>query len=157
AGDTQDGLDREAGRIWNPKNLPMDADGKPIAVWLYKLHGLSKEFVCEICGNHVYPGRLNFEKHFFEMRHTRGLKCLQIPNSLHFFGVTGIEEARALWANLKKASAANLFDPAEDEECEDPNGNIVSPAELARRMAMQQNAAPVANPVSEFQYQFQGE
>src|SRR4051794_384311 len=35
---------------YNPKNLPMGWDGKPIPYWLYKLHGLGQEFKCEICG-----------------------------------------------------------------------------------------------------------
>jgi splicing factor 3A subunit 3 len=26
--------------IYNPKNLPLGWDGKPIPYWLYKLHGL---------------------------------------------------------------------------------------------------------------------
>ena len=38
----------------NPKNLPLDYTGKPIAYWLYKLHGLSVEYKCEICGNFSY-------------------------------------------------------------------------------------------------------
>ena len=31
--------------------LPLGWDGKPIPYWLYKLHGLSVEYKCEICGN----------------------------------------------------------------------------------------------------------
>jgi len=49
---------------YNPKNLPMGWDGKPIPYWLYKLHGLNKEFKCEICGGASYWGRRAFEKHF---------------------------------------------------------------------------------------------
>jgi splicing factor 3A subunit 3 len=40
--------------IYNPLNLPMDALGKPIPYWLWKLHGLGQEFKCEICGNQTY-------------------------------------------------------------------------------------------------------
>jgi len=29
--------------IYNPKNLPLGWDGKPIPYWLYKLHGLGIE------------------------------------------------------------------------------------------------------------------
>jgi splicing factor 3A subunit 3 len=36
--------------IYNPLNLPLGWDGKPIPFWLYKLHGLGVEFKCEICG-----------------------------------------------------------------------------------------------------------
>lgn len=49
---------------YNPKNLPMGFDGKPIPYWLYKLHGLGVEFKCEICGGASYWGRRAFEKHF---------------------------------------------------------------------------------------------
>ena len=39
--------------IYNPKNLPLGWDGKPIPYWLYKLHGLNISYSCEICGNQV--------------------------------------------------------------------------------------------------------
>ena len=42
----------------------MGWDGKPIPYWLYKLHGLNKEYKCEICGGASYWGRRAFEKHF---------------------------------------------------------------------------------------------
>eukprot|EP00825_Cyclidium_porcatum_P042614 TRINITY_DN5871_c0_g1_i3.p2 TRINITY_DN5871_c0_g1~~TRINITY_DN5871_c0_g1_i3.p2 ORF type:complete len:112 (+),score=29.90 TRINITY_DN5871_c0_g1_i3:347-682(+) len=42
---------------YNPKNLPLGWDGKPIPYWLYKLHGLGIEYKCEICGNYSYWGR----------------------------------------------------------------------------------------------------
>ncbi|KAG2460753.1 SF3A3 factor, partial [Polypterus senegalus] len=35
--------------IYNPKNLPLGWDGKPIPYWLYKLHGLNINYNCEIC------------------------------------------------------------------------------------------------------------
>jgi splicing factor 3A subunit 3 len=37
----EDDSDEEE-EIYNPKNLPLGWDGKPIPVWLYKLHGLNK-------------------------------------------------------------------------------------------------------------------
>ena len=49
---------------YNPKNLPIGWDGKPIPYWLYKLHGLGKEFKCEICGGASYWGVKAFEKQF---------------------------------------------------------------------------------------------
>jgi hypothetical protein len=49
---------------YNPKNLPMGWDGKPIPYWLYKWHGLGIEFKCEICGGASYWGRKAFERHF---------------------------------------------------------------------------------------------
>lgn len=47
----------EEGPIYNPLNLPLGWDGKPIPYWLYKLHGLGVEFKCEICGDYSYKGR----------------------------------------------------------------------------------------------------
>jgi splicing factor 3A subunit 3 len=51
-------------RPYNPLNLPLGWDGKPIPYWLYKLHGLGVEYKCEICGNYTYMGRKPFERHF---------------------------------------------------------------------------------------------
>ena len=39
---------------YNPKNLPLGWDGKPIPYWLYKLHGLNISYKCEICANYTY-------------------------------------------------------------------------------------------------------
>merc|ERR1719263_1896056 len=47
--------------IYNPLNLPLGFDGKPIPFWLYKLHGLGQEYKCEICGNYSYWGRRAFD------------------------------------------------------------------------------------------------
>jgi splicing factor 3A subunit 3 len=52
--------------IYNPKNVPLGWDGKPIPYWLYKLHGLNIEYKCEICGNFSYWGPRNFDRHFQE-------------------------------------------------------------------------------------------
>lgn len=49
---------------YNPKNLPLGWDGKPIPYWLYKLHGLNISYSCEICGNQVYKGPKAFQRHF---------------------------------------------------------------------------------------------
>ena len=49
--------DDEDKPIYNPLNLPLGWDGKPIPYWLYKLHGLNLEFKCEICGNYSYARR----------------------------------------------------------------------------------------------------
>lgn len=78
---------------YNPKNLPIGFDGKPIPYWLYKYHGLNKEYKCEICGNYSYWGRRAFERHFSEWRHAYGMRCLRIPNTMHFREITQIDEA----------------------------------------------------------------
>lgn len=80
--------------IYNPLNLPIGWDGKPIPYWLWKLHGLGVEYKCEICGNHSYWGRRAFDLHFQEWRHAFGMKCLGIPNSKHFHDIT--EKADAI-------------------------------------------------------------
>ena len=49
---------------YNPKNLPLDFDGKPIPYWLYKLHGLNITYECEICGGAQYKGPKSFQRHF---------------------------------------------------------------------------------------------
>ena len=57
---------------YNPKNLPLGWDGKPIPYWLYKLHGLNISYKCEICGNFTYKGPKAFQRHFAEWRHAHG-------------------------------------------------------------------------------------
>ena len=54
ARDTDGDDDDDVTPIYNPKNLPLGWDGKPIPYWLYKLHGLNLEFKCEICGGQSY-------------------------------------------------------------------------------------------------------
>lgn len=112
--------------IYNPLNLPLGYDNKPIPYWLYKLHGLSKEYKCEICGNHSYFGRVAFEKHFNEWRHSFGMKCLKIPNTRHFKEITKIEDALVLYEKLKKQSQAYVFQPDQEIECEDARGNVMN-------------------------------
>lgn len=76
---SNDGDDEER-PIYNPLNLPLGWDGKPIPFWLYKLHGMGIEYKCEICGNYSYWGRRAFERHFQEWRHAFGMRCLKIPS-----------------------------------------------------------------------------
>ena len=48
--------DDEEKAIYNPKNLPLGWDGKPIPYWLYKLHGATpppfREWACRACSCH---------------------------------------------------------------------------------------------------------
>lgn len=83
-GADSDEEDETGTKVRNPLSLPLGWDGKPIPYWLYKLHGLGREYNCEICGNHSYRGRRVFERHFQEWRHAFGMRCLKIPNTLHF-------------------------------------------------------------------------
>jgi uncharacterized coiled-coil protein SlyX len=118
--------DEEDRPIYNPLNLPLGWDGKPIPFWLYKLHGLGIEYKCEICGNYSYWGRRAFEKHFSEWRHAFGMRCLKIPNTAHFKEITKIEDAITLYEKLKKDAEEQTFRPDADVECEDIQGNVMS-------------------------------
>lgn len=118
-------ISEEEEENYNPKNLPIGWDGKPIPYWLFKLHGLGIEFKCEICGNYSYWGRRAFEKHFTEWRHTYGMKCLRIPNSVHFREITSINDALILHRKLIVDSENNKFNPEKEEEFEDSDGNVL--------------------------------
>jgi splicing factor 3A subunit 3 len=129
--------------IYNPLKLPLGWDGKPIPFWLYKLHGLGQEYPCEICGNMVYTGRKNFEKHFGEPNHIHGLKCLGIPNGPLFKEVTSIEEAmqrknfilswllrtdanQLVWEKTKQDKRIKQMAEESKIEMEDDQGNVMS-------------------------------
>ena len=111
---------------YNPLNLPIGFDGKPIPYWLYKLHGLNVEYKCEICGNYSYWGRRAFERHFQEWRHAHGMRCLRIPNTMHFREITKINEALQLHKKLMQDHQMDMFRPDEEEECEDNLGNVMT-------------------------------
>ena len=114
------------GPIYNPLNLPLGWDGKPIAYWLYKLHGLSQEFNCEICGNVKYQGRRNFDRHFQEWRHSHGMRCLGVPNTKHFHDIVLIEDVLTLFAKIKNSLKSGQFVNDVDEEFEDTEGNVLN-------------------------------
>eukprot|EP00928_Gymnodinium_smaydae_P080360 TRINITY_DN64073_c0_g1_i1.p2 TRINITY_DN64073_c0_g1~~TRINITY_DN64073_c0_g1_i1.p2 ORF type:complete len:532 (-),score=167.14 TRINITY_DN64073_c0_g1_i1:232-1827(-) len=122
-----DEVDEDEDRpIYNPLNLPLGWDGKPIPFWLYKLHGMGIEYKCEICGNYSYWGRRAFERHFQEWRHAFGMRCLKIPNTSHFKEITSIEDAISLYDKLKRDAEEQTFRPDQDVECEDIQGNVMS-------------------------------
>jgi len=111
-------------KIFNPKNIPMDWDGKPLPYWLYKVHGLGVEHKCEICGGASYWGRRAFEHHFQEWRHAYGMKCLRLPNTLQFKNITKIEDALKLHHKLIEDKNKTEFNPDIEEQYEDENGNV---------------------------------
>ena len=86
----------------NLLDIPLSWNGRPIPFWLFKLYGLDKKFVCEICNGEVYRGRKDFLKHFSESRHTAALKSLGITNSEAFSGITSTADALALAEKLAK-------------------------------------------------------
>ncbi|KAF9478160.1 hypothetical protein BDN70DRAFT_880316 [Pholiota conissans] len=116
--------DEEEERIYNPLKLPLGWDGKPIPYWLYKLHGLGVEYRCEICSDHVYMGRKNFDRHFQESRHAFGMRALGLPNTKHFHEITKIEDALALAEKLKQEGRHEIFEQETMEELEDDEGNV---------------------------------
>ena len=118
--------DGEDEPIYNPKGVPLGWDGKPIPYWLFKLHGLNHFYPCEICGGESYRGRHNFEKHFQEAKHTYGMRCLGIPNTMHFHGVTKIEDAKRLWDKVQNSLVGTKFDGEKEEEYEDSHGNVLT-------------------------------
>jgi len=122
----EDSDDEDEQVLYNPKNLPLGWDGKPIPYWLFKLHGLNLYFKCEICGNHKYRGPKAFQRHFAEWRHAHGMRVLGIPNTAHFANVTEIDDAIALWDKLKDFKASERFSADQEEEFEDNMGNVVN-------------------------------
>lgn len=122
--ESPNGNELEDGRIYNPLKLPLDWDGKPIPFWLWKLHGLGVPYTCEICGNFVYMGRRAFDQHFYEWRHSHGMKCLGVPNTSHFFQITKIDEVKRLWDKMRQTAKSEALRPDWMEECEDASGNV---------------------------------
>lgn len=121
-GHESDGEDK----IYNPLKLPLAWDGKPIPVWLYRLHGLGVEFPCEICGNFVYMGRRAFDKHFNEPRHVYGLKCLGITGNTSLFReITGIVEATNLWKKIQQDKKKEKMESDNVVQMEDSEGNVM--------------------------------
>ncbi|WFD31139.1 DNA ligase (ATP) [Malassezia sp. CBS 17886] len=114
--------DRED-RIYNPLKLPLGFDGRPIPYWMYKLHGLSVEYKCEICSDHIYRGRKIFAKHFQESRHAFGMRALGLPNTPQFRDITRIQDAVSLYEKLKLQERVDYVDEGDTEEVEDEHGN----------------------------------
>ena len=121
-----DDKDDDDAPVYNPLNIPLGWDGKPIPYWLYKLHGLGVEFKCEICGNQSYWGRRAFDLHFQEWKHAHGMRCLGVPNTKHFHDITSIEEVLLLYSKIKHTIAVEQFAGEMDEEFEDTEGNILN-------------------------------
>lgn len=112
--------------VYNPLKLPLGWDGKPIPFWLWKLHGLGVQYPCEICGNHVYMGRKVFEKHFAEVRHIHGLRCLGVVPGTLFNGITSIKDAMALWEKVRRENRLEEGRKENVVEMEDEEGNVMS-------------------------------
>lgn len=120
-----DKIDEDDEQFFNPKGLPLGWDGKPIPIWLYKLHGLSVEYKCEICGNKSYWGQVAFERHFFQSTHINHLKMLGIPNTKHFVNITKINDAVTLFEKIKNSLSKDVWQKGE-EEVETDDGTVMS-------------------------------
>lgn len=112
--------------VYNPLNLPLGWDGKPIPYWMYKLHGLGVEYKCQICGNQSYWGRRAFDKHFQEWKHAHGMRSLGIPNTKHFHDITLIADAQALHEKIRASIQVGQFQGEAEEEFEDTQGNVLN-------------------------------
>jgi splicing factor 3A subunit 3 len=112
--------------LYNPKDVPLGWDGKPIPFWLYKLHGLNLEFRCEICGGTSYKGPRAFERHFTDAQHVHGLRCLEISYSKLYYMVTSIADAVKLRDKLREAVKLASFDADMEMEYEDASGNVLN-------------------------------
>ena len=122
----KDEIEDDEEPIYNPLNLPLGWDGKPIPYWLYKLHGLGVEYKCEICGNQSYWGRRAFDRHFQEWRHAHGMRCLGVPNTKHFHDITLIEDVLSLYSKIKESLKTEQFVVDVHEEYEDSEGNVLN-------------------------------
>lgn len=115
------------------KELPLGADGRPIPFWLYKLQGLHQSYVCEICGNTNYKGRVTFEKHFSGPKHQQGLQFLGIDTHYHsvFSDITRIQDAMDLWRTMKKDIRAQEGELEDVVQVEDSHGNVLTARDYA--------------------------
>jgi splicing factor 3A subunit 3 len=118
--------EEDDGPIYNPLNLPLGWDGKPIPYWLYKLHGLGVEYKCEVCGNQSYWGRKAFDRHFQEWKHAYGMRCLGVPNTKHFHDITNIDDVLTLYHKIKDQLRQEQYVADAEEEFEDTQGNVLN-------------------------------
>lgn len=71
-------------------------------------------------------GPREFERHFQDWRHAHGMKCLNLPNTKEFHGVTMIDDAYALFEKLKTDKEKASFHNDDQEEFEDSMGNVMN-------------------------------
>lgn len=110
------------------KDLPLGTDGIPIPLWLYKLQGLHKEYLCEICGNSTYKGRQQYTKHFSLPKHVHGLMCLGVAelDVPMFASISTIAEAQELWKTIVQNKKKEVDEFENAVEIEDEDGNVMT-------------------------------
>ncbi|GAV29359.1 hypothetical protein PMKS-002841 [Pichia membranifaciens] len=120
----EDEDDEDDEKLYNPLNLPIGPDGRPIPFWLWKLKGLGHEFKCEICNNTTYKGRTAFNKHFKESTHLEGLKALGVRDNFSYFkDLSSKKEVQQLLETLQKKHREQLRFLDNTEQVEDEQGN----------------------------------
>lgn len=122
-----DGEDDEDEKLYNPLNLPIGVDGRPIPFWLFKLKGLRHEFKCEICDNASFQGRNTFNKHFKEATHINKLKEMGVTdNFIIFKDISTKKEVQKLLDTLQQKHREQLHFIDNTEEVEDDHGNAMN-------------------------------
>lgn len=120
----EDDDDEDDEKLYNPLNLPIGPDGRPIPFWLWKLKGLGHEFKCEICNNTLYKGRTAFNKHFKESTHLEGLKELGVRDNFSYFkDLSSKKEVQQLLETLQRKHREQLKFIDNTEQVEDEQGN----------------------------------
>lgn len=123
--DDEDDEDNE--KLYNPLNLPLGSDGRPIPFWLWKLKGLGHEFKCEICDNAIFKGRSVFNKHFKESVHLEKLKKLGVhDNFIIFKDLSKKKDVLDLLETLQKKYREQIQYFDNTEQVEDDEGNIMN-------------------------------
>lgn len=123
----EDDDDEDDEKLYNPLNLPIGPDGRPIPFWLWKLKGLGHEFKCEVCNNVTYKGRAAFNKHFNESVHLDGLKALGVRDNFSYFkDLSSKREVQQLLETLQKKHREQIQFIDNTEQVEDEQGNPMS-------------------------------
>jgi splicing factor 3A subunit 3 len=125
-GDDEDD-DQDDEKLYNPLNLPIGPDGRPMPFWLYKIKGLSHEFKCEICDNEVFRGRSAYNKHFKSSKHLDGLKKLGVVSDfINFKDLSTTKEVLQLLETIQKKKREEAQFADEAQQVEDDQGNAMS-------------------------------
>lgn len=125
--DDEEDEDDDDEKLYNPLNLPLGSDGRPIPFWLWKLKGLGHEFKCEICDNAVFKGRSAFNKHFKESVHLEKLKKMGVhDNFIIFKDLSKKKDVLDLLDTLQKKYREQIQYVDNTEQVEDDEGNIMN-------------------------------
>lgn len=114
-------------KLYNPLNLPIGPDGRPMPFWLYKIKGLTHEFKCEICDNETFRGRTNYNKHFKNVKHIEGLKRMGVIDDFKDFKyINTKKEVLELLDNIQRKNREDAQFADDVQQVEDDEGNAMS-------------------------------